>query len=577
MTKRINAGELTLKNKGQEVKLYGWVSKSRRMGSLIFADIRDRYGITQVVFSQDNDNFEVANKLRSEYVVEVIGKVIERKSKNKNIPTGDIEIEVSSLEILSKASQTPLIIADETDALENTRMKYRYLDLRRPSVQNKLIMRSKFNNYTRNFFNDNSFIEVETPILTKPTPEGARDFLIPSRVAPGKFFALPQSPQMYKQLLMISGIDKYFQIAKVFRDEDSRKDRQVEFTQLDVEMSFMNEQEVMNLLEKYIKGFMKEFKGIDFKEDFIKIDYDDALNKYGSDRPDIRYDLELSDGTELFGSIESDIIKNSIKSGSVVKYLKVDKKLSGKNHKELEEIVKQNGGKGLMFYSYDSKEKSYAGFLSKFLNDEIKEKFGEDTDYSILAVVAPWLEACELMGVVRQEVAQRYIEFDENQYKFSWIVNWPLFFYDKESKEYSSMHHPFTRPSKETEKFLDTDPSKVRSIAYDIVLNGSEIGGGSLRIFDQEMQKKVFEILGLTQEEIDEKFSFFIEAFKYGAPPHGGIAFGIDRIMQILTDSNSIREVIAFPKSTSGVAEMESAPTLIKEESLDELNIKFKK
>lgn len=580
--KRTIINDLSIKNKGEKISIYGWVQKTRRMGSLIFVDVRDVSGIVQLVFSDKGDLFNKAESLRNEFVIHSTGKVIERKSKNKNIKTGDIEIECDSLNILSKSSRLPMLIQDETDALENVRMNYRYLDLRRPVMKNRIIARSNFNKITHDFFHKNGFINIETPILTKPTPEGARDFLVPSRVIPGKFFSLPQSPQLYKQLLMISGFDKYYQIAKVFRDEDSRKDRQVEFTQLDIEMSFMNMEDIMKTFEEYIKVVFKKLDNFSSSDSFDRITYDKAMNTYGSDRPDTRFELLVNDGAELFRDIDVDFIKNSITKKKTFKYIKIDKKLSGKDHKELEKFVKSVGASGLLFYSYDSNAKNYSGFLSKHITQnektyrKIKNEFGEKEDYSFLAIIGDWKQTCDQIGSLRLELAKRYLEIKENLRNFVWVTDWPLFEYDEETNSFSSVHHPFTKPTEETSKYLETDPSKVKSLAYDIVLNGSEIGGGSLRIHDKEMQYKVFKILGLNKEEIEEKFSFFIEAFEFGVPPHGGIAFGVDRIMQIITGSSSIRDVIAFPKSTSGVAEMEKAPSTMPTALLDDLSIIIK-
>ncbi|NQX83730.1 MAG: aspartate--tRNA ligase [Mycoplasmataceae bacterium] len=580
--KRTIINDLSIKNKGESVSVSGWVQKSRRMGSLIFVDVRDVTGIVQLVFSDKGELFKKAESLRNEFVIQSTGKVVERKSKNKNIKTGDIEIICDSLNILSKSSRLPMLIQDDTDALENVRMNYRYLDLRRPVMRDRIIARSNFNKITHDYFNENGFINIETPILTKPTPEGARDFLVPSRVVPGSFFSLPQSPQLYKQLLMISGFDKYYQIAKVFRDEDSRKDRQVEFTQLDIEMSFMSIDEIMNTLEEYVKLVFRKLDNFSGSEKFERISYDNAMNTYGSDRPDTRFNLLLNDGVELFKDIDVNFIKDSISKKKTIKYIKLDKKLSGKDHKELESFVKSHGANGLLFYSFDSSTKNYSGFLSKHITQnekaykKFKSNFGENNDYSFLAIIGDWKQTCEQLGSLRLELSNRYLTVDNSLRNFIWVTDWPLFEYDKETKLFSSVHHPFTKPTSETAQYLDTDPAKVRSLAYDIVLNGSEIGGGSLRIHDKEMQYKVFEILGLSKNEIKEKFSFFIDAFEFGVPPHGGIAFGVDRIMQIITDSSSIRDVIAFPKSTSGVAEMEKAPSNMPADLLNDLSIIIK-
>lgn len=569
---KYNSSNINLKTVGKKITLEGFVQKSRRMGSLIFIDLRDIYGITQIIFSSNSKDYKLAEKLRSEYVIKVTGNVIKRKSINKNIKTGMIEIEGLDLVIYSKAKQTPLIIADKTDALESVRMKYRYLDLRRNTIKDKIIFRSKFMKFTRDFFYNNNFNEIETPILSKPTPEGARDFIVPSRLNPDKFFALPQSPQIYKQLLMSAGFEKYFQIAKVFRDEDSRKDRQIEFTQLDIEMSFVNQDEVMSLTEKYLKKLVKDLLNININEKFEIIDYDKAIDIYGTDRPDLRFDLRLNNGNDIFKNVKSDLISKQIKKGDSFRYIKLDQALSGKEHKELENYIKAIGGKGIMFFSYNASQKKYNGFLSKFLNDDIKKYFGTKNDFSILAILGEYYESSNLLGQLRNKLASLYLEL-KSELKFCWVTNWPLFIKNPDTNSPTSMHHPFTRPIDSEFYKSPKDIYNKKAYAYDIILNGIEIGGGSLRIYNKELQYEVFKILGLKEKQINDKFSYFINAFDYGMPPHGGIALGVDRIIQIVTNANSIRDVIAFPKSTSGYSEMEEAPTNIEDKIKKDLGI----
>ena len=559
-----NSSNLSVKDLGKKIKLNGWVQNSRRLGSLIFLDLRDIHGITQIVFSNTSKFFALAETLRKEYVVSIEGKLTKRKSPNLKIKSGKYEVIAENLVIFSSAKRIPLLIAKETDALENIRMKYRYLDLRRPNIKHILLTRSKFLQVTREFFSKNDFHEIETPILSRPTPEGARDFLVPSRIVKNGFFALPQSPQIYKQLLMIAGFEKYFQIAKVFRDEDSRNDRQVEFSQLDIEASFTTEKEVMNFTENYLKLVFKKILNLDFKTKFPVLTYQEAMLKYGSDKPDLRYKLHIEEDTNLFKTLESDLIKKLLTKENKFQYLKLDQELSSKQHKELETYAKSVGASGLMFFAFNKDTKKYTGFLSKYINNEIKKKFKETKSYSVLAIIDKQMNGCKILGSLRTKLASLgYVKIPANQYKFAWITNWPLFELNSE-KQLTSVHHPFTAPELENpnlEKLSLDQLLNLKSKAYDITLNGSEIGGGSLRIHNKDLQYKIFAALGFSQKEVDQKFSYFIKAFDYGVPPHGGIALGIDRILQIITNANSIREVIAFPKNTSGYAEMEDAPT----------------
>jgi len=572
-----NNGELRLNNVGEHVQLVGWVSKKRNFGSIVFIDLRDRYGITQIVL---NENFsEIASKIKNEYIISVEGNVIERKSKNSILPTGDIEINVENVIIVNKSELTPLIIADETDALEDTRMKYRYLDLRRPVMQKNLITRHKIIKAFRSFLDNEDFIEIETPILAKTTPEGARDYLVPSRVNPGKFYALPQSPQLFKQLLMIAGFEKYYQVARCFRDEDLRADRQPDFTQIDIETSFMSELEIMTLLEKMFKDMFLNVTNYKLDLPLRRISFKDALNRYGSDKPDTRFGYELVDISNILVNNETFIIKDSLSNNGVVKAIKVEDKstdISRKTIDELTEIAKKNHAKGLMWMRFLNN--NFEGQMSKILSEKERKELSEVLNLKngdmIFAVAGKeWEYVCTSLGAIRTTLGKKFKNELLVGYDMLWVVDFPLFDYDYESNTYSSTHHPFTRPYDEDIPLLYTDPHKVRAHHYDLVLNGYELGSGSLRIYDQEIQRKVFDIIGLTNKEIENKFGFFINAFKYGTPPHGGVAFGIDRIAMILCGCDSIRDVIAFPKNASAVCPMTEAPTEVSQQQLDELSI----
>lgn len=577
-----NNGKLRITDVNKEVTLAGWVAKKRNLGGLIFIDLRDRYGITQVVVKPDNKNYALCEELRNEYVILVDGKVIERESKNKNIPTGDIEVEVNNIKVLSEAKQPPLIIADETDALEDVRMKYRYLDLRRPIMQKKFIMRHKVTMSVREYFNNLDFIEVETPVFGKSTPEGARDYLVPSRVHPGKFYALPQSPQIYKQLLMIAGFEKYFQIVKCFRDEDLRADRQMEFTQIDVEMSFVDEEDIYLTIEGLMKKVMKDTLNLDIKTPFPRISYYDAMNRFGSDKPDTRFELELQDISEVASKMDFKVFKEVIKSKGVCKAINLKNQaqnFSRKDINNLEEEVKKYQAKGLAWVKFNNNE--FNGSLARFINDDIKEEFInklhlEEND--LILIVADKREIANVsLGHLRVHLAKKLNLIDSSQYNFLWVVDWPLFEYDEENHRYVAAHHPFTSPKDDQEDLMLSDPANTHAKAYDIVLNGLELGGGSIRIHNQTTQSKMFKAIGFTDEEAKEQFGFFIEALKYGTPPHGGIALGLDRLVMILTQSASLRDVIAFPKSANAICPMSEAPSTVSQKQLDELQISINK
>lgn len=568
-----NNGELRLSDISKEVRLVGWVQKSRRLGALVFIDLRDRWGLTQIIVEADSPLQDIANSLRSEFVIALTGKVVERKSKNPNMPTGDIEVIATDIQIINEAQTTPLIIGDETDALEDVRMTYRYLDIRRNPIKDKLVLRHKIITSMRSALNTLDFVEVETPILTKATPEGARDYLVPSRVNQGKFYALPQSPQMFKQLLMIGGMERYYQIAKCFRDEDLRADRQPEFTQLDVEVSFMNAHEIQTFAENMMQRVMKETLNIDVQIPFARMTYADAMNFYGSDKPDTRFDLKMKDITSFGNGLEFNVFKTA----KTIKALVIDKDLQRKDIDELEVVAKNYKAKGLAWVKLTEGE--LTGGISKFLQDN-KDEFIKLIDLkegqTALFVADSWNITCEALGHVRLAVAKKLNIIDETKFNFLWVIDWPLFEYSEEEGRFFAAHHPFTRPQKEFENDFHTNQANAMAEAYDMVLNGFEIGGGSLRIYSNEMQTRMFNALGFTTEEAKDKFGFFLEAFNYGTPPHGGFALGIDRIAMILTGSESIRDVIAFPKNASAICPMSEAPSMVDEKALNDLHIKLK-
>lgn len=578
MNRTHHNGDLRLENVNEHVELVGWVAKKRNFGQLVFIDLRDRSGICQLVF--DESMSEALKDIRNEYVLSVSGTVLQRKDANPDLKTGEIEVKVEKFEIINKAKTTPLIIADETDALEDTRLQYRYLDLRRPVMQNKLIMRHKITRSMREYLDNNDFIEIETPMLGKSTPEGARDYLVPSRVHPGSFYALPQSPQLYKQLLMIAGFERYYQFARCFRDEDLRADRQTDFTQVDIETSFLSEVEIQTMMEEMMVKLMKEVKGIDIQAPFLRLSYEEAMNRYGSDKPDNRFGYELQDITEIFKNSEFKVFKDCIDNGGVIKTIVIDN-FSSITRKEIDkytELAKKNGAKGLVVLKAQDNE--LTGSARKFLSeDEVKALY--DTlslkDKDVLFIVSDqWTKTCNVLGALRNEIGYKLGLKKKDEFSFLWVTDFPMFEWSEEQQRYVACHHPFTQPKEEDIPLLDTDIAKVKANAYDIILNGYELGGGSLRIYDNDLQEKIFEILGMSEEEIHNKFGFFIDAFQYGTPPHGGLAFGLDRIAMILSESDSIRDVIAFPKNANAKCPMSKAPTPVDPAQLEELHIEIK-
>lgn len=577
-TKRtINNGELSINNIGEKVELLGWVAKKRNFGSLIFIDLRDRTGIVQIVSKEDTS--EITSKIRNEYVIHVFGVVVAREQPNPNMPTGAVEVIVSSIEIVNTAETTPIIIADETDALEETRMKYRYLDLRRPVLQNKIIERYKITMAMRKFLDKQDFIEVETPILMSSSPEGAREYLVPSRVQQGKFYALPQSPQLFKQLLMISGMEKYYQIARCFRDEDLRADRQPDFTQVDIEMSFMTKEEIMTLVENMFKDMFSEVKHYELKTPIKQMTFKDVMNQYGSDKPDTRFTYELKDISEEVKDSQFVIFQDALKSNGCVKALNAYGLASRISRKEIDELTllaKKNHSKGLLWFRIgdNGAEGSFAKNMTPAEYESIKAKVNGKIGDLIFIVADPsWANVCTALGAIRNYLGKTYEANLLTGYDMLWVVDFPLFEKDPDSGAIVCNHHPFTRPFDEDLPLLDTDPLKVRSYHYDIVLNGYELGSGSLRIYDQDIQKKVFEIIGYSDEDIQRRFGWFVNAFKYGTPPHGGIGLGLDRIAMILTNSDSIRDVIAFPKNVQGSDPMSEGPTTVTDKQLSDLGI----
>ena len=572
--KKIFNTDLSIKNINQEVELYGWISKKRNLGGMLFIDLRDRSGIIQLVVSPEKTFFEELSSLKNESVIKISGKVIERTSKNPNLPTGDIEVEVSSLEVLNESLDTPFEVNNNTNASEETRLKYRYLDLRREDLSSKFITRHKICMIARNYLSDNHFLEVETPILCKSTPEGARDYLVPSRVNKNKFYALPQSPQIFKQLLMVSGFERYFQIAKCFRDEDLRADRQPEFTQIDMEMSFVNQDDVISITEGLLQKLFKEIKGIDIKLPLDRMPYKKAIDLYGSDKPDLRFDMKINDVTSIFKDTEFPMFKDKeIVNCLVVK--NASDKFSRKDLDSLSEFVKKYKSTGVVYLKYNE---TLNGSIIKFMNEDVQNNLIktlslEENDLILLSG-GSYDIVKQSLGALRLKLANALNLIKKDEYKMLWVVDFPMFEYDEEEKRYVALHHPFTKVKDSDLELLNTDPSRCLSDAYDIVINGYEAGGGSIRIHDKNLQSKIFETIGLTEEEKNEKFGFLLEAFKYGTPPHGGLALGLDRLTMLLTNTENIRDVIAFPKTTSASCLMTDAPNYVDEDQLKDLYIK---
>ncbi len=575
-------GELREENIGQEVVLMGWVAKKRNLGSLVFIDLRDKTGITQIVTREDdNENYKIAKDVAGEYVLEVKGEVRERESKNPEIPTGNIEIIASKINILDKAKTPPIYIKEDDDVSENLKLKYRYLDMRKQSVQKNLKLRSDIVRCMREYMYDNGFTEVETPFLTKPTPEGARDYLVPSRVNQGKFYALPQSPQLMKQLLMIGSLDRYFQIVKCFRDEDLRANRQPEFTQLDLELSFADQDDVIKVNEGLLKTLFDNFTDYDLKLPIQRMDYSEAMNSYGSDKPDLRYGYKINDISEIFKDCDFKVFTDNIKEGHSVRAINFKGQAGNYSRKQLDKLtdfVKDYGLKGLSFIKFNSKDDINSS-IKKFLTDEIVKNLIEKLDISdndlILIGADKNKTVLEGLGALRRKVAKDQNLY-EKEYAFCWVVNFPMFEYSEEEDRYVSQHHPFTMPNEEDIDLLLTEPEKVRTQAYDIVINGDEMGGGSVRINNQELQEKVFKALKLSDDDIEQKFGFFIEALQYGTPPHAGLAYGLDRLVMLFAKTENIKDIIAFPKTQSATCPLTQAPSIVDEKSLNELSIEVK-
>ena len=586
MIKRTHTcGELNKNNVGKEVQLNGWISKSRDLGGLIFIDLRDRYGKTQIVFNEENqpEVFNIAKKLGIEDVIGIRGTVIERPEDavNKDIETGAIDVEIHEIVIYNESDPPPFDINDRNSAMEDHRLKYRYLELRTQELQKNLFLRHKASQAVRKYMCSDDFIEVETPVLMKSTPEGARDFLVPSRIHRGRFYALPQSPQTYKQLLMVSGFDRYFQIVKCFRDEDFRADRQPEFTQIDIEMSFVDRDDIMEMATKLVQYIWKDSIDVDLPESFPIISYHDAMERFGSDKPDMRFGMELNDFSRYIEKSEFNTFKDTLKSDGIVKAV-VCPNASNYSRKVIDELTEYlktyHNAKGLAWMKYI--EGKIDGGISRFFPDEIKEQIASDLsidDNSIIFIVGDKKELVySALGALRLKLADRENLIDENLWAPLWVVDFPLVGWNEDQSRWDSLHHPFTSPDLKDIDLFDSSPGEINSMGYDIVMNGYELGGGSIRIHDKNLQSKIFDLLGISKEEASEKFGFLMNAFKYGAPPHGGIAFGLDRIVMLLAGCNQIRDVIAFPKTTSAMSLMDNSPSNVDSHQLDELGLQIK-
>ncbi len=562
-------GELNQHHVGTSVYLKGWAAKVRNLGGLIFIDLRDRYGVTQLVIKPENPFYGTALQIRNEYVIEAKGVVIERESKNLNIPTGAIEVEVSELIILNTAETPPIMVTNETDALEDTRLKYRYLDLRRPVMQQFLMKRSEITQAIRGVLVEEGFYELETPILGKSTPEGARDYLVPSRLYPGTFYALPQSPQIYKQLFMVAGMEKYFQIARCFRDEDLRADRQPEFTQVDIEASFVDQEDIQAIVEKILVKTFKKVLHLDVKAPFLRMSYHDALSLYGSDKPDMRYEMKIFDCAPYFSGVDLPLLTHQkfirgliLEEGSDVTRKRID---------HLSHVVKKNHGDTLAYIKFEKGQ--YSGSIVKYLSEDQLKSFGlKESNVLFIVPGNDFEHVSAALGALRIELANLYNLIPSNTYKFLWVVDWPLLEYNEEENRFYAKHHPFTAPV--SAEALKNNPKDAMAKAYDIVLNGYEIGGGSIRIHNQEVQRLMFDTLGLSKDDIQNRFGFFVDALKYGTPPHGGLALGLDRVVMLMTNTTNIKDVVAFPKTQSAKDMMMQAPSDVDPVQLEELKIK---
>lgn len=583
MLKTHHCGTLSKANVGETVILNGWVQRRRDLGGVLFIDLRDRSGIVQIVFNPafSGDALAVADRVRNEYVLAVRGKVVERDAEtvNPNIPTGEIEVQITEIEIMNAAKNPPFFIEDGIEIDESLRLKYRYLDLRRPEMQRTLMLRSKAAKVFRDFLDENGFIDVETPILTKSTPEGARDYLVPSRVHPGEFFALPQSPQIFKQLLMVGGLERYYQIARCFRDEDLRADRQPEFTQVDIETSFLSQDQLLELMEQLIVRLFRETAGVEIPAPFQRISYADAIGKYGSDKPDLRFGLELKDVSDIVVDSGVQVFASVIKKGGQVKALNA-KGCATWSRKEIDDLgvfAARYGAKGLAWMTY--KEGELKGPIVKFFSEQeleaLKERLEAEEGDLLLFSADTKKVVADVLGNLRLKIGRQLGLIDDSQFKFAWVVDFPLLSYDEEEKRYVAEHHPFTRPKEEDLHYFDTDPGQIRAQAYDLVLNGYEVGGGSMRIYQREVQEKMFAALGFSKEDAQEKFGFLLEAFEYGTPPHGGIAFGFDRLVMLIAGRSNLRETIAFPKTASATDLLTDAPGAVDDKQLEQLSIRL--